>query len=230
VSIASRIIILFLSLGLFLVSIATGYVTQRDYHATLDGLVENAVKRTQNRPDLEFAFYRLDGRGLEDLLGDFLDSDALTQAAAFSGIGDELAARSTGTAAGLPVPHSSIRDGSSVADIRLVALDEDNDTAGTGFWSALIAGTSRLYLSVPVFSSVTPTTRGLGLADFVVARSADRPSSLVVLGFVNLTIDRGVLLRKVAPTAALIFAGGIVLLLLCNIPAYLYTWQLTAPI
>ncbi len=226
-SIASRIIFLFLSLGLIIASIATGYVTQKNYQVTLDGIVEQAVERTNFRPDLQFAFYKQDKDLLQSLLDDLLKTDNVIQAIAYSGIGDELVAR--GGAGSKPL-LSTVRSGSSVTDRRLVAVSGERNTGGTGFWSALISGDSNLYLSIPVFSPLTPTRSSLDLADFIVAHSGEEPNSRVVLGFLNLTIDRSALLSHVMPDAVMIFGGSILLLFLCTAPALLYTRQLTVPI
>jgi uncharacterized membrane protein affecting hemolysin expression len=93
VNIVRKVIALFISLGLLLVCVATGYVAQREYQTALDGVVAEALARVQNRPALELYFYRQDESGLDTILKDLLQSDAVSVAAAYSSLSEMLAMR-----------------------------------------------------------------------------------------------------------------------------------------
>ena len=80
-SIAGRINFLFILSGLFLISMAASYVAQREYEVILDDLVGKALARTQNRPELQVYFYRQDNPGLDQILSDFQDTDAIRERA-----------------------------------------------------------------------------------------------------------------------------------------------------
>jgi diguanylate cyclase (GGDEF)-like protein len=232
VSIAGRINFLFILSGLFLISMATGYVAQREYEVTLDNFVGNALARTQNRPELQVYFYRHDNPGLEQILSDFLDSDAISEVIAYSNMGEVIASHRGSNATLENSPGlNTIRAGSAVTDTSLVALDKQHRPSGTGFWSALIASNPSIYLSMPIFSPLNPTAKGLTLSNFTTALTKpEANNSLVVIGYINLAIDRSVLLIQVRRTASNILFGGFALLLLCFIPVYLITRRATAPI
>ena len=230
-TIASRIIVLFIATGLILVSMATAFLTVRDYEAALNNLVERAVVRAQDRPELQYAFYREDAAALQPLLENFLDSHTVTQVWAFNNLGDELVALRAPNAAAQSLSLAAIRSSAAVPDTALVAFDSNLTETGAGFWSTLIANDPILYLSIPVFSPVGPVGRHLGLYDFMAALGpAKAGASLVVIGYLNLALDHGVLLHQVSATANRIFAVGFLLLVLCTIPVYLYTRRTTAPI
>lgn len=227
-TITSRIIFLFLSSGLFLVSIATGYVAQREYGIALDNIVSEASVRSKNRPELQFTFYRQYKPGLEAALDGFLEPGAVTSAAAYSSLGDKIASRGAdGHMPSLP----SVRADATITETALIALDANLEQAGTSFWSTLIAGDSSLYLSMPIFSPVNPAANNLTYSDFLMALTTDRTNeSLVVIGFINLTIDRGILLNQASPAALRIFAVGLMLLLFFTVPVYLYIRNATGSI
>jgi hypothetical protein len=122
-TIAGKINFLFIVSGLFLISIATGYVAQREYEVTLDDLVGKAQVRTHNRPELQFYLYREDKRGLEQILDNFLDSQAITGAVAYSSLSETLSSRNINGAAPGDAPSlASIRAESAISDTNLVAL------------------------------------------------------------------------------------------------------------
>jgi len=232
VTIAGRIIVLFLASGLFLISIATAYLTNREYDVALQDLVDRAIVRAQDRPELEYAIYRENTAVLKPLLQNFLDSEATTAAWAFNSQGDELTSLSGPGGTAIPAPSlASIRSRAAVPEITLVAFDKTMNDTGTGFWSTLIAEDPTLYLSIPIFSPLGPVGKNLGLSDFAAAQApVDDSASLVVIGYLNLALDHAVLLRDVSVTANWIFMGSFLLLILATIPVYLYSRQTMAPI
>ena len=231
-TIAGKINFLFIVSGLFLISMATGYVAQREYEVTLDDLIGKAQVRTHSRPELQFYLYREDKRGLEQILDNFLDSQAITGAVAYSSLSETLSSRNINGAAPGDAPSlAPIRAESAISDTNLVAFDEYHNFSGTGFWPTLIAGNPTMYLTMPIFSPVNPTAKNLALSDFAKALTEPKSNdSLVVIGYINLAIDRSVLLRQVSHTANRILLGGLALLILCTIPIYLITRRETAPI
>ena len=92
-SVASRINALFIFSGLILISLATGYVAERDYAVSLDKIVDNALARTQKRPDLPFYFYRNDEASLAQYLEALLNSKAVVEASAHGSTGKRMAQR-----------------------------------------------------------------------------------------------------------------------------------------
>jgi diguanylate cyclase (GGDEF)-like protein len=232
VAIANRINFLFVLSGLFLISITTSYVAQREYEVALEDIVGKALVRTHNRPDLQFYFYGQDKSGLEQILSDFFDSNAISEAAAYSSLEEIISSRNSSG----PTPRpsrslASIRADLAVADTSLVAFDENHESSGTGFWPALIASDPIMYLSTPVFSPVNPMAKDIDLSDFAQAlANTGSQNSSVVIGYLNVAIDRSVLLRQVSQSVSQIFIGGLALLTLCTLPVFLITRRTTAPI
>ena len=74
-TIARKVTIIFVALSLFLSCIAAGYVAQREYQVALDKLVTTALAQVRNRPDLQLYFYHHDEYRLNQILGEFLQSN-----------------------------------------------------------------------------------------------------------------------------------------------------------
>ena len=118
----------------------TGYVTQREYQVALEQLVNGFIARTIVRPELQLYFYRQDDSGLKYALGDYLKSNAVRVAVAYSSIGEKLARRDAHTAASGQFPSlKTLRENLSVTDSGLIAIDSERKQSGTGFWSSLVA-------------------------------------------------------------------------------------------
>ena len=228
-TVVKKIIALVVSSSLLLSCMATGYVAQREYQIALDGLVNNALALALNRPDLQLYFYRRDQSRLKDILGDFLEPNAVSVAIAYSNLGEVLAGRdATNTTPSHLPPLESIRAHLSVTDSGLTAFDRKNNLSGSGFWSSLIASDPIIHLTMPVFSPINPTAKGLSASDFVEALiEPDTNNSLVVMGYINLAIDRTILFHDIRSTVSRVFWGCLTLLMLFAVLLYRITRRTT---
>jgi len=222
-TIARKVTIIFIALSLLLSCIASGYVAQRAYQLALDKLVATALAQVSNRPDLQLYFYRHDESRLEQLLGEFLTSNAVHIAIAYTNLGEVMARRDRSDSKSRNIPSlQTTRENISVTDTGLVAFDSEKQPSGTGLWSFLNENDRTIYLTMPVFSPVNPVTKGLGLSDFAEALSEPGANnSLVVIGFINLAIDRSSLLLDIRTEVIRVFIFSMALLMLCAIPIYL---------
>ncbi len=130
-TIARKLTITLVLLGLFLSCIAAAYVAQREYQVALDKLVATALAQTQNRPDLQLYFYHHDEYRLNQLLGEFLQANAVSAAIAYSNLGDVIARRKLSNSPSRNIPSlQATRANISVTDSGLVAFDNDKKQSG----------------------------------------------------------------------------------------------------
>lgn len=195
-SVTQRIAVLFIGAGLLFVGLATGYMAQREYQFSLQELVIDTQVRTQNSAELQLYFHQQNKTELQQFLSVLAKPEAVVNAAAFSNVGELLAAwdeRSSQPAS--PESLTSIRGDAPVTSITLTAYDSDHGQSGTGFWSSLTASSPTVHLAIPILSSLDPLNKNPTLTDIVSAANAQGDSkSRTVVGYVHLAIDRGVLL------------------------------------
>jgi diguanylate cyclase (GGDEF)-like protein len=197
-SVTQRIAVLFIGGGLLFVGIATGYIAQREYQFSLQELVNDAQLRTQNSAELQLYFHQQNETELEQFLSVLAQPDAVDSAAAFSNVGELLAASDERSSqAASPESLNSFRGDAPVTDITLTAYDSDQLQSGTGFWSSLTASSPTVHLVIPVLSSLDSLNKNPTLADIVsAAKARGDNTSLTVVGYVHLAIDRDVLLSN----------------------------------
>lgn len=231
-TVVGRINLLFISATLIMGCILTVYTAQREYQVNLNQLVQGALARVQSRPDLQVDIYRQDKAGLEDILGDFLEPRPMSLAVAYNSGGEILARRD---AANTPPhqlpPFDTLRADFPTVEPGLMALGTHRQPAGTGFWSSLASGKSLLHLTMPVFSPVNPTQKGLTTLDFVTAMGEPGvKDSLVVMGYIHLGIDREELMQDIGPTVSRVFFASLALITLCALAVFLMTRRITRPL
>ncbi len=230
-TIARKVTAVFIFLGLLLSCIATGSIAQREYQVALDGLVDAALARALNRPDLQLHFYRHDEARLKEFLGGFLHSNAVSVAIAYSNIGEVMARTDASYSTPRNIPSLEVtRADFSVTEPGLIAFDSAQKRTGTGFWSSLRASSPTILLTMPVFSPVNPNAKGLELLDFVepLLEPGAKNESRMVIGYINLAIDRRILLHDIRPTVSRTLFCSLALVMLCVIPVYLITRRATA--
>lgn len=222
-AVTRKIVIFFVCSGLLLSCIAAGYVAQREYHFALEELVNSELARAQNSVDLKLYLHRQDKASLHRILEDFLTPDAAASADAYSSVGKFLTSRARkGAKSDDPSSLRSIRGEASVTDTSLTAYDQDRQLTGTGFWSSLTASEPIIHLVTPVFSPVDPLNRDPDLSEFTAAIDApETNNSLVVIGYIHVAIDRGILLHDIRPHIIRVFIASLLLFSLLTLLAYL---------
>jgi diguanylate cyclase (GGDEF)-like protein len=228
-TIAARINILFLGAALLLAGLATWYTAYREYHIALDQTRKASAATVLSRPDLQVKIYRRDQPGLEQALGDFFESPAVSLAIARDGLGEVLAQRHRAAEpATRSLSFSQLRPELSAVETGLVALDRDGDTIGTGLWSALAGSDLPMHLSMPVFTSANAGQKGLKAIDFVEALgSPEANDSLRVIGYVQLGIERADLLQAIGPAVSRVFYGSLLFLVLSGLVVWLMSRRIT---
>jgi diguanylate cyclase (GGDEF)-like protein len=231
VTVAGKLNLFFIVLMISVTCALTGLVAQREYQVALDDQAERAVAQVLSRPDLQLYVYQRDEVELQLVLGGLLKSPTVILALAHDSGGGELARRSR---ANLPTqnlpPFDALRTNASATQTSLVALDSRQNSIGAGFWTSLFGEKSLIHLTIPVFSSVDPTVKGLTALDFYRAiESADELASVVVIGYVQLGIDRGEVLNSIRPTVGKMLGLSLALLLVCAAVVVLMTRRITKP-
>jgi diguanylate cyclase (GGDEF)-like protein len=221
--IAARITLLYACAGLLLSAAAATYVAQQKYQSTLDNLVDDATAHAQHQVDLQYYIYGSNSVGLKRILGDFLGPNAVSSAAILSSHGDVLAWKNRDGASDKPaVAMRDFRSDAAISDTTLNAFDNNHRLSGTGFWASLLAHHSPVNLITPVFSPVNPAVQGQLLTDFADALNhPDANKSLVVIGYLYLTIDRGTIFHDLGPVVARSVVLSLVAFAVC---ALLLVW------
>ena len=212
-TIAGKINLLFITVGLVLLLTVTGLTAWREYHQAFDRVVDSLVAQVHSRPDLQVQLYARQDEGLQPLLEEFLETPFVTVAAARDGLGELLSRRegSAGAGAGaISPPFKLLRRDLGEADTGLVSLGSDLEPTDTGLLSALRYPEQPVYLTVPVFTAVNPGQTGLTPYDFFVAPSEPgAKDSLRIIGYTQLEISRAALLDSVWPRVRQVFLIGL---------------------
>ena len=229
---AGKINVLFIATVLFLGCVVTAYTAYREYQISLENLVEGSLARVASRPDLQIDIYRRDEASLNRLLADFLEQDAVAMAIAHDSLGEALANRELADTPARRLPSfAAIRANLSAIEPGLTALGPERESVDTGFWRSLAAGDSLLHLTMPVFTSVNPTAKGLTAPDFFKAMAGPEvKNSFVVIGYIQLGIQRQALLRDIQPVVTRVFIGSLVLLIVLATLVFIMTRRLTVPL
>lgn len=218
--------------GLLLSCIATQFIAQREYHATLRNVVDRVTASAHDRPELQFYIYQQNQTGLEYVLRNFLEINSVSAATAYDNLGEPLASRRAKGKRTNPIPSlNALRKNLAVTETGLILVNQAGKHADPGFWASLLARDATIYLTMPVFSNANPAARGLDLASFAEAAIAlSENNSVVVIGYIQLAIDRLTLLREIRPAIGRTFLACIALLALCAVPLYWVIRRTLAPL
>ena len=227
-TVTGKINILLVAVMLFMGSVTTGLLAQREYQIALEQQLERARGGVLSRPNLQLYIYRRDATDLEPVLGGFLSSPAVTFAIARDSVGEVIARRDrAGVAAESLPPFEEMRTNASATQPGLIALTHAGQTVSTGFWTSLFGEQSIIHLTVPVISSLDPTKQDLTALDFY--RAMARPgeqASLVVIGYIHLGINRKEILTSIRPSVDNMLLWSALLVLVCAVVVVLMTRQI----
>lgn len=183
---AGRLNTLTISLTALAALVLTILAAAQGYRAALEREVTAASARVATRADLQWLMYRGDSAGLMRSLRALTVTPAVSRAAAYSRIGEQLA--SAGDAVALP--FAALRAGASATAPVLRGANSDGQLAGSGFFNVIRGASQRAHLSVPVVTAVNPESKRLTAFDFLEALTrATPPSSDFVIGYVHFAID-----------------------------------------
>jgi len=231
-TVVGKINILFIAAAIFLGCVLTGYTAHHEYQADLDQLVQGSLAKVLSRPDLQVDIYHQDEARLVQILGEFLQPATVSVAVAYNSVGEILARRDQANSPphNLP-PFAAVRANIAAVEPGLIGLGPERQPAGTGYWSSLTSGESLIHLTMPVFSPVNPTQKGITTLDFVKALSEpSAQNSLVAIGYIHLGIDREELLQGIHPTVSRVFYSSLILILLGTVAVLLMTRRITEPL
>ncbi len=209
-TIAGKINVLFVCVAVILSALATGFTAHREYQIHLDQTVAGFEAKVASRPDLPINTYLGDEVALKQALGFFLESRSVSLAVALDNTGQELARRDLTNTRKHNLPaFESLRSGYSAAQTATVTLGESGQSLATDLWSLLRSQDAELYITLPVFSSLDPTQEGLGAIDFVTELvKPGRNVNQVVIGYLQLDMDRNELLGSVRPAVTSVLLGS----------------------
>jgi diguanylate cyclase (GGDEF)-like protein len=226
-TIAARITALFVAIATGSTLLLTLFVAQRDYHRALDHLVAWAPENIQSHPEYQLHVYNKREFSLRQLLSKFLKEHSVVAALTYDPTGKVLGEETRIEAAYYSAPGlKSIRSTLSVAETGLSAPGE----TGTGFWASVFSPGDKLHLSSPVLSPINPGRIGLEAEDFTRAwAEPERNDSQMVMGYIHLVIDRGLLLQTARTAVARTMIGALLFTLLTSLALYYVLRRLTAP-
>lgn len=215
-TIAGKINVLFLCVAAVLSALATGFTAHREYQIHLNQSVSGLEAKVASRPDLPINTYLRDEVALKQALGIFLESRAVSLAVVLDNSGEELARRDLTNSRTQKLPvFELLRSGFSAAHTGVVTLEKSGQALTSDLWSLLRSQESELYLTVPIFSSLDPTQKGLEATDFVNALAKPgRKVNRVVIGYLQLDMDRSELVESVQPAVSSVLLGSGILSLL----------------
>ena len=226
--IAGKLNALFIAAALVLGCFLILFSAHREYQADLDELVTSSLAQVLSRPDLQLRIYKRDTQALQQMMTDFRAPRAVATAAVYDSLGELLVRSEPGTA--LP-SLATLRADVSPTEVALTAPGPEGKPIGVGLWSTWRHEHSPLYLSMPVFSSVNPTAKGLESADFFQALAEpETRGSLVVIGYVQVAIDRQQLLLGIRPLVTQLLFATLTILGLCTAGVVVLTRRMTAPL
>jgi len=230
--IAGKLNALFIVAALVLGCLVTLFSAHREYQADLEALVTSSLAKVLSRPDLQLHIYKRDITTLEQILADFREPRAVTLATVHDSLGELLAESEPGNTAARSVPSFAVlRADASSTERVLTAPGAGGKPIGVGLWSSLSHEEYPIYFSMPVFSSLNPTAKGLESADFFQALAEpETQGSLVVIGYVQLSIDRQQLLLGIRPFVQGVILGTLALLALCTAVVVVMTRRMAAPL
>lgn len=231
-TIGGKINALVFSTAILISCLLAAYFAGNRYQVALDQLVEGSLARVLSRPDLQIDIYQRNQGSLEQVLDRFLQPPAASFAAAYNSQAEPLAVKSRiGTTLDDLPPFRVTRDELSAVEPGIKTLDAGRKPTGMGFWSSLLDTGSSIHLTMPVFTAVNPTDKGLGRQEFFAAMSAPRAKqSLVVIGYIHLGIDPAQLRAGIYPTLMKVFFGSLAILLLCAVLVVRLTRHITVPL
>lgn len=229
-SIAGRINALFAAAAVLLCCTITIYVALREYRGELERVLEESRARVDSRPFLQVHIYNRDEASLQKLLEFYLEPPAIAIGAAYDGLGTVLAtAQQDVDRSPLAPSFKLLRENLPPSETGLAAFDSALQPLDTGLWSSLLHSDSVINLTLPVFSPVNPTEKGLGPVDFFSSDAGSATGgSLVVMGYLYLGIDRGELLLAMWPAVRQAFFAGLMLVAICVVVVLLATRRITA--
>jgi len=230
--IAGKLNALFIAAALVLGCFVILFSAHREYQADLEELVTSSLAKVMSRPDLQLRIYKRDTQALTHIMADFREPRAVALAAVYDSLGKLLAQSESDNAAAGALPSlATLRADISLTETALTAPGPEGKPIGTGLWSTLRHEDYPLYLSMPVFSSVNPTAKGLESADFFQALAKpETQGSLVVIGYVQMSIDRQQLLLGIRPFVTQLLLGTLLILGLCTAGVVVLTRRMTAPL
>jgi diguanylate cyclase (GGDEF)-like protein len=231
-TIAGKFNALFLSAALLLGGLITGFAAQREYQVQLQQLLEKSQATVLEHPELQLQIYRRDEAGLSQVLGDFLQPAPVTVAIARDSVGELLVRLDRPDAPAYTLPaFGFLREKLSPVDVDLAAFGSDGQPVGTSLWSSLLNRRHIMHLSIPVFTSLNPVQKDLAADDFAAALfTPDTQGSLRVIGYIQLGIERGMLLNAIGPTVRRVVYGSLGFALLFGVMVVLMTRRITGPL
>jgi diguanylate cyclase (GGDEF)-like protein len=225
---AGKINVLFVSLALIMGCVSTGFTAYREYQHELERVTSSSVALVQSKPRLQIATYNKNTEELKTTLKEFLQTPAISFALARGGQGELLAREARNPASTEKMPSfKSLRGKNSDAEPILIAPQQD-DPQDIGLWSALNNPESLMHYTIPVFSSINPTQKGL--SEFDISREiakGKRKGSVVVIGYIHLGISPAALLHTIRPVITNVLLTNLSLIVFLCILLMLVTHQLS---
>jgi len=226
---ANKINMLFLFTAILLGSVVTIIAAQSEYQGNLERLVGSSVAEVLGRPDLQLPVYLRDDDKLTPFLGELSGRPAIAFASAHNSLGEVLAGPLPASSANLVDSQAwdILRSGFSATDTGLAT----QDASSMGLWSSLAGNRSPIRLTIPVSTAIDPTLEGLRAVDFgraIMAPSAN--SSLVVIGYLQLGLDRESLLSTIGPTVSRIFYLCLTIIVLSTLLVFYFTRRIARPL
>ena len=215
-TLSRKISALFISLALLQCVVSTGFTAQHEYQVKLNQLTEGLIAHVHSRPDLQINFYKRNETRLGQVLDIFLESPKILLAAAHTAQGDILAKVSRKKTS-LPV-FNTLRENFSTTQPSILTLNSSGQPIGNGILASTVNSNSNMHLTIPVFSSIDPTEKGLSDQDIAMAIiNSGNNGSLVVIGYIQLVINPTQVLKSIKPLVLRAFFTNLTIVLLLSL-------------
>lgn len=225
-TIAGRLNLIFLAAVVLFNGVFLSVAVSREYQVQLQAESARATATAAGSIELQVEIYRDDEARLQLLLQRFLQS-AVSGAVARDSLGRALAHVPAGLDVQL-IEFSSARAGLSPAEAGIVRIKDGVSSLDFGFWSALFDQDSLVHLTLPVYSAVNPTQKGIQPQEFAAALIGPQSTnSRVVMGYAHLFLSQSRLIDAVVSSiSGLLLFSLIFSLFICAV-VWVVSWQIS---
>ncbi|MFT6274050.1 MAG: diguanylate cyclase (GGDEF)-like protein [Halioglobus sp.] len=231
-NIASKINVLVITLALLISGFTSLYLVSQEYNAQLQMLRDETTVHIRSEPKLQLDIHYEDTAAMGEIVADFLAMEGVSYALIRDAQGRALESRpKSASADSALIDFSVLRGDHSPLATTFRARKPTNSADHHSPFFTLIGGQKVFDYIVPVFSVINPLDDKLTRTDFAYALTVpDSVTSSYVIGYIQLGINRSLLLLAILPFIANVTAIFIVFVLGCAIFSGIAARRITAPL
>lgn len=231
-NIASKINVLVITLALLVSGFTSLYLVSQEYNAQLQLLRNETTVHIRSEPKLQLDIHYEDTAAMGKIVADFLAMEGVSYALIRDAQGRVLESQPKSVSAeSALIDFSSLRGDDSPLATTFRARKPTNSADHHSRFITLIGGEKVFDYIVPVFSVINPLDDKLTRTDFAYALTVpDIVTSSYVIGYIQLGINRSLLLLAILPFIAKVTAIFFVFIVGCTIFSGIAARRITAPL